>query len=44
MKKVYYIIISALAIILAVPMTIVIIAFEDALVYAVRVRKYFDND
>jgi len=43
MKKLYYWIISAIALILAMPMTIVIIAFEDAMVYAVRVRRYFDH-
>jgi len=44
MKKVYYVLISIITTALSIPMAIVIIAFEDAIIRAHQIRKYFDND
>lgn len=44
MKKVYYVLISIITTALSIPMTVVIIAFEDAIVRAHQIRKYFDHD
>jgi hypothetical protein len=44
MKRVYYVLISIVTTVLSIPMIFVILAFEDAMVRAHQIRKYFDND